>query len=83
MSLTLYAHPFAAYCWKVLIASYENATPFNYRLVEDEAGWAELESLWTGTFLRRLGLSDRRPIPRRSCLPSSGSCQALRHPRGR
>src|ERR1700684_4548640 len=46
MSLTLYAHPFAAYCWKVLIALYENATPFTYRLVEDEAGWAELQSLW-------------------------------------
>ena len=27
MSLTLYAHPFAAYCWKVLIALYENETP--------------------------------------------------------
>jgi glutathione S-transferase len=46
MSLTLYAHPFAAYCWKPLIALYENATPFTYRLVEDAAGWAELESLW-------------------------------------
>jgi glutathione S-transferase len=46
MSLTLYAHPFAAYCWKTLIALYENATPFTYRLVEDAAGWAELESLW-------------------------------------
>ncbi len=46
MSLTLYAHPFAAYCWKALIALYENATPFNYRVVEDAAGWAELESLW-------------------------------------
>jgi glutathione S-transferase len=46
MSLTLYAHPFAAYCWKVLIALYENATPFTYRVVEDAAGWAELESLW-------------------------------------
>jgi glutathione S-transferase len=46
MSLTLYAHPFAAYCWKTLIAMYENATPFTYRLVEDAAGWAELESLW-------------------------------------
>jgi len=46
MSLTLYAHPFAAYCWKPLIALYENATPFSYRLVEDAAGWAELESLW-------------------------------------
>ncbi|HEX2789669.1 MAG TPA: glutathione S-transferase family protein [Steroidobacteraceae bacterium] len=46
MSLTLYAHPFAAYCWKALIALYENATPFTYRIVEDAAGWAELESLW-------------------------------------
>jgi glutathione S-transferase len=46
MSLKLYAHPFASYCWKPLIALYENATPFTYRLVEDAAGWAELESLW-------------------------------------
>jgi glutathione S-transferase len=46
MSLTLYAHPFAAYCWKVLITLYENATPFSYRVVEDAAGWAELEALW-------------------------------------
>jgi glutathione S-transferase len=46
MSLTLYAHPFASYCWKALIALYENATPFTYRVVEDAAAWAELESLW-------------------------------------
>jgi glutathione S-transferase len=46
MPLTLYAHPFAAYCWKTLIALYENETPFTYRAVEDAAGWAELESLW-------------------------------------
>jgi glutathione S-transferase len=46
MSLTLYAHPFAAYCWKVLIALYENATPFSYRVIEDAQGWAELEALW-------------------------------------
>jgi glutathione S-transferase len=46
MSLTLYAHPFASYCWKPLVALYENGTPFSYRLVEDAAGWAELESLW-------------------------------------
>ena len=39
MSLTLYAHPFASYCWKVLIALYENATPFTYRSVEDAAGF--------------------------------------------
>jgi glutathione S-transferase len=46
MSLTLYAHPFAAYCWKALIALYENSTLFSYRVVEDAAGWAELEALW-------------------------------------
>ena len=46
MSLTLYAHPFAAYCWKVLIALYENGTPFRYRIVEDAAAFAELEALW-------------------------------------
>ena len=46
MSLTLYAHPFASYCWKALIALYENGTPFTYRVIEDAAGWAELEALW-------------------------------------
>jgi glutathione S-transferase len=46
MSLTLYAHPFAAYCWKVLIALYENGTPFHYRMVDDAIGFAELEGLW-------------------------------------
>ncbi len=46
MSLTLYAHPFASYCWKTLIALYENGTPFTYHVIEDAAGWAELESLW-------------------------------------
>ena len=46
MSLTLYAHPFAAYCWKVLIALYENGTPFSYRMVDNAAVSAELERLW-------------------------------------
>jgi glutathione S-transferase len=46
MPLTLYAHPFAAYCWKVLIALYEDGPPFTYRVIEDAAGWAEIESLW-------------------------------------
>jgi glutathione S-transferase len=46
MSLRLYAHPFSAYCWKVLIALYENGTPFHYRLVEDAAAFAELAALW-------------------------------------
>ena len=46
MSLTLYAHPFASYCWKVLIALYENGTPFRYRLVDNAEVFAELEALW-------------------------------------
>jgi glutathione S-transferase len=46
MSLTLYAHPFAAYSWKVLIALYENGTPFSYRMVDNAAVSAELERLW-------------------------------------
>jgi glutathione S-transferase len=46
MSLTLYAHPFAAYSWKVLIALYENGTPFTYRLVSEAAAFAELEAMW-------------------------------------
>src|SRR5918993_4974157 len=48
MSLTLYAHPFSSYCQKVLIALYENATPFTFRMLgpgEDEA-LAEWEAAW-------------------------------------
>ena len=33
MSLTLYAHPFSSYCWKVLIALYENDTPFTLKML--------------------------------------------------
>lgn len=28
MSLTLYYHPLSSFCWKVLVALYENGTPF-------------------------------------------------------
>jgi glutathione S-transferase len=46
MTLTLYAHPFSSYCQKVLIALYENGTPFAYRVLGDEQSGAELEALW-------------------------------------
>lgn len=46
MPLKLYAHPFSSYCQKVLIALYENGTPFEYRTLEDEQSGAELETLW-------------------------------------
>jgi glutathione S-transferase len=46
MSLHLYAHPFSSYCQKVLIALYENATPFEFRLLESAESMRELEALW-------------------------------------
>ncbi|RYE33621.1 MAG: glutathione S-transferase family protein [Hyphomicrobiales bacterium] len=48
MSLTLYAHPFSSYCQKVLVALYENATPFTYRKLgpDDPAAGAEWARLW-------------------------------------
>ncbi len=46
MSLQLYAHPFSAYCQKVLITLYENATPFQWRRLGDAANDAELAALW-------------------------------------
>jgi glutathione S-transferase len=44
--MQLYAHPFSSYSQKVLIALYENATPFEYRNLEDSTAKAELASLW-------------------------------------
>ncbi|AXK72128.1 glutathione S-transferase family protein [Lysobacter sp. TY2-98] len=36
MSLVFYGHPFSSYCQKVLIALYENALPFDYRVISPE-----------------------------------------------
>lgn len=44
--MKLYAHPFSSYCQKALIALYENDTPFEFKLLEDEASMAELAALW-------------------------------------
>ena len=48
--LELFAHPFSSYCWKVLIALYENDTPFTYRQIgpdqpDNSAALAEAWSL--------------------------------------
>lgn len=37
MPLIIYGHPFSSYTWKVLIALYENATPFDFRKVSPDA----------------------------------------------
>ena len=46
--LTLYYHPFAAYCMKVLIALYENGTPFTPVEIDlgDPEHRARLAALW-------------------------------------
>ena len=48
MSLTLHFHPLASYCWKALIALYENDVPFTPNLVDlgNPAERAALVKLW-------------------------------------
>lgn len=48
MSLTLHYHPLSSYCHKVLIALYENGTPFERNIVNlmDRAEAAAFKRLW-------------------------------------
>jgi glutathione S-transferase len=46
MTLILHEHPFAAYCWKPLIALDELGLPCERQLVEDAEGRARLAELW-------------------------------------
>jgi glutathione S-transferase len=48
MPLALYAHPFASYCQKALIALYENATPFEFKMLGPETpqNFEALKRLW-------------------------------------
>ena len=46
MTMQLFVHPFSSYSQKVLIALYENATPFTYRSLEDPAANQELAARW-------------------------------------
>lgn len=48
MSLTLYFHPLSSFCMKVLIALYENDTPFTPHVVDlmDETAAANLKKMW-------------------------------------
>lgn len=61
--MKLYAHPFSSYCQKVLIALYENATPFELRMLapDDAQVMTELEELWP---FRRFPVlvDDGRPV---------------------
>ncbi|WP_029915485.1 glutathione S-transferase family protein [Caulobacter sp. UNC358MFTsu5.1] len=71
MSLTLHMHPLSSYCWKVLIALYENATPFEARLVDfsDPEGIAAFRALWPTTKMPLLCDAARdRTVPETSII---------------
>lgn len=75
MSLDLFAHPFSSYCQKVLIAFYENATPFSYRMLgpdHPENGAAFAEAWPVGKF--PLLVDDGRPV-----MESSTIIEYLQH----
>ena len=67
--LLLYAHPFSSYCQKVLVALYENGTPFEWRLLSPEHPQVleEFATLWP---LRRFPLlvDAGRAIPEASII---------------
>lgn len=48
MTLTLHYHPLASFCWKVLVALYENDTPFEPVIVDlmDPQSRAAFYALW-------------------------------------
>ncbi|MGZ5402749.1 MAG: glutathione S-transferase family protein [Aeromicrobium sp.] len=48
MTLKLYFHPLASFCWNVLIALYENDTPFEPHIVDlaDKTSSAEFKKIW-------------------------------------
>lgn len=48
MPLQLFAHPFSSYCQKVLVALYEHAIPFEWRLLDgpDSPAMIELVQRW-------------------------------------
>lgn len=48
MALTFYYHPLSSFCWKALIALYENGTPFTGRIVDlgNADDRAEFQRVW-------------------------------------
>ena len=66
MALTLYYHPLASFCHKVLIALYENETPFRPQIIDllDEEARAKYLEIWpVGKMPVLLDDSSGRAIP--------------------
>jgi glutathione S-transferase len=71
MSLELHFHPLSSFCQKVMMAFYENDTPFTPRLVDfgDEASRAALLALWpVGKIPVLRDLARDRTIPETSII---------------
>jgi len=71
MSLKLYYHPLASFCWKPLIALYENATPFEKVLVDlgDAKARASFYEIWPiGQFPVLVDTSFDKLIPASSAI---------------
>ena len=71
MSLTLYYHPLSSFCWKALMALYENATPFTPDLVDlgDPVQRAQFVELWpVGKFPVLRDEARDRTVPESSIL---------------
>ncbi|WP_315786273.1 MULTISPECIES: glutathione S-transferase family protein [unclassified Bradyrhizobium] len=71
MSLTLYYHPLSSFCWKVLIALYENDVPFTPKLINlgDADERAAFLKLWpVGKFPVLRDEQSRRTIPESSII---------------
>ncbi|UFZ01416.1 glutathione S-transferase family protein [Bradyrhizobium ontarionense] len=71
MSLTLYYHPLSSFCWKVLIALYENDIPFTPKLVNlgDADERAVFLKLWpVGKFPVLRDDARQRTIPESSII---------------
>jgi glutathione S-transferase len=57
--LTLYAHPLSSYCWKTLIALYENDTPFDMHVL-DQNTWGAFAEKWPVARMPALEDSNRK-----------------------
>jgi glutathione S-transferase len=71
MSLKLYFHPLSSFCQKVLIALYENDTPFKPHVVDlgDETSRADLKKIWPiGKFPVLRDAAKDRTIPESSII---------------
>jgi glutathione S-transferase len=69
MALTLHFHPLSSFCWKVLIALYENGAAFEPRLINlgDKAAKAAFQVLWPTAKIPLLD-DDGRIVPETSIM---------------